>query len=168
MDSFHSTLQAIKWVSSVDQYIYSTLYILLFLSLLYIIIYLNIFNIANNQVSICPWSYIQPVILETSTQSWLKEHFEIFLQERNEEGRGGGRALPIPTNVRTGEQPRRTTRVLDKIYLGIYTHYIQYISKSHYILYIRAFEQVSNMGFRQDVGIYELLKESLSRLLGIP
>ena len=112
------------------------IYVIILIFIIYYHLYLYIFNIANNQMTICTWSYIQPVILGTSTQSWLKEHFEIFFQKRNEEGRGGGRAIPIPTNVRTGEQPRRTTRVLDKIYLGIYIQYIQHISKPHYMMWL--------------------------------
>ena len=183
MDSFHSTLQAIKWVSSVDQYIYiySTLRVLSLLSLLYIIIYLYIFDISNDQVSICPWSYIQPVIFETSTQSWLKEHLNTFFQKRDEEGRGCSRAIQIPTSLRTGKQSRRTTRVLDKIYLGIYTQYIQYIPIPIYIVYtnLRTGEQPKRttrvldrtLGFtrQQEHSIIEatVKTEHILRLLGI-
>ena len=158
MDSFHSTLQAIKWVSSVDQYIYSTLRVLSLSSLLYIIIYLYIFDISNDQVSICPWSYIEPVILETSTQSWLKEHLKIFFPEKR-----WRRQRLQPSNTDSNKPSNRQTIKADnkgsrQDLLG--NIYLIYPKPNAYCIYtsLRRGKKPKRTT-RQDIGNYEAPKQ---------
>ena len=155
MDSFHSTLQAIKWVSSVDEYIcyYSYLYYLLSSIPLYIqhckqsSDYLHLILYSASHFGDINTKLIKRTFWNLSPgKKWRRQRRRPSITDSNKR-----------SNRRTTKADNKGSRqdLLGNIY-PIYPIYF----RSQYILYTyepsnRRPTKADNKASRQDIGIYE-------------